>query len=160
MHTICSARRCTGTDIISCSVFHKSLDDPNPLVYVALSYVWGSAERNNVILCNGKELKVTANLHSSLLRLRAFGHYCYLWIDGICTDQSHEPHAVQERNAQARPMGEIYSGAEYVIVDLGDCDDGVEDVMRLMEGFQRLVKSDHSDVTLLYRDLPPAEDLS
>jgi Heterokaryon incompatibility protein (HET) len=43
-----------------------------------------------------------------------------IWIDALCIDQAN----ISERTAQVRMMGQIYSGAERVMVWLGEEDDG------------------------------------
>lgn len=52
--------------------------------YEALSYVWGSDEKNQTIMCSGKVLKITQNLHNCLRHLRYKEGDRVLWIDAIC----------------------------------------------------------------------------
>src|SRR5689334_12476980 len=37
--------------------------------YEALSYVWGDTQNTTQIICNGRPLEVTRNLHTALVRL-------------------------------------------------------------------------------------------
>jgi Heterokaryon incompatibility protein (HET) len=46
----------------------KDVDEAQP--YVALSYTWGELNLTYRVLCDGKELKITSNLHATLRRLR------------------------------------------------------------------------------------------
>lgn len=84
--------------------------------YDALSYVWGTSERDKTITCNGKQLQVTKTLIEALSRFRQADAVVTLWIDQICICQDR----VKERNAQVQMMGRIYKSARKVIVWLGD----------------------------------------
>jgi hypothetical protein len=100
--------------------------------YDALSYVWGDPSESKLIICDGSFIRVTANLHAALLRLRHAGspeNSCYhhkpwgysfpdippMWIDAFCIDQSN----INERTSQVQLMGQIYSEAGRVIVWIG-----------------------------------------
>lgn len=100
---------------IACTLIHISLQ--NLLhSYSALSYTWGNAHDRSEIICNGKKLFVTANLHSSLRRIRHQDKSCMLWTDAICINQSD----IAERESQVRNMKIIYQQASEVIADVGD----------------------------------------
>ena len=83
--------------------------------YEALSYTWGAPIRNQSLICCGKQLPITENLHSALLHLRLPGQPRFLWIDAICIDQK----STLERSTQIRHMEEIYRRASGVIIWLG-----------------------------------------
>jgi hypothetical protein len=60
-------------------------------------------------------LKVSANLHSALLRLRLRSETRVLWIDATCINQTDN----EEKSIQVRKMGSIYRKAQRVVVWLG-----------------------------------------
>lgn len=122
--------------------------------YAALSYTWGSPERNNVdntavenppryVNVNNKPLQVSENLFQGLLkvkrRFQAFqGTRLHLWVDAICIDQNN----YAEKGKQVDMMGEIYRRADRVIVWLGDCpEDEGRDVSIVVQQAARLVRS-------------------
>jgi hypothetical protein len=72
----------------------------------------------NRIVCDGKILRVQANLHKLLreLRQRPESHARY-WIDAICINQQD----LDERNQQILLMPKIYRTASRVIAWLGPC---------------------------------------
>ena len=105
---------------IRCTMKHVLLDD-SPGKYMALSYVWGSAEKPFDILCNEKRLSVTATLYSALHRCRPTDASLIIWIDAVCINQLNIP----ERESQVRMMRRIYQQAERVVVDLGEAVDEV-----------------------------------
>lgn len=97
--------------------------------YRALSYVWGTTSQSETIICSGKELKVTLNLHATLSTLRnnplagytaedgtAIESDLPLWIDQICINQNDE----SERAQQVRIMKDIYQQASLVLINLGE----------------------------------------
>jgi hypothetical protein len=63
-------------------------------------------------------LLVTPNCASALKQLRPETKSRTLWIDSICIDQFN----IEERNAQVKLMGEIYRGANMVLIWLGEDD--------------------------------------
>ncbi|KAK8209870.1 heterokaryon incompatibility protein-domain-containing protein [Phyllosticta capitalensis] len=85
-------------------------------VYKALSYVWGTTSASKRISVNGKDLRITTNLHDALKRLRHSSGSQILWIDAICIDQDN----ISERNQQVAIMGDIYRHAQCVLVWLGE----------------------------------------
>ena len=100
-------------EIIRCSLVHQSLET-SPL-YNALSYVCGDASDKVPILCNGRLLKVTRDLHAALAQLRELEYFDLIWIDAICINQLD----VEEKTEQVRLMRNIYGDAALVIVWLG-----------------------------------------
>lgn len=104
-----------GEEPIACTLVHISLQNLCHS-YSALSYTWGDANDRREIICDGKKLSVTANLHSSLRRIRRQDKSCMLWIDAICINQSD----ITEREAQIPNMKSIYQQASEVIADVGD----------------------------------------
>jgi hypothetical protein len=94
--------------------------------YFALSYVCGTGADDRKISVDGEAFMVKANLYNALETLRS--HFrsekapkALLWVDAICIDQSDE----QEKARQIRNMHDVFSGAQEVLVCLGDVSDDV-----------------------------------
>ncbi|PMD19982.1 hypothetical protein NA56DRAFT_558934, partial [Hyaloscypha hepaticicola] len=68
------------------------------------------------IFCDGRILKVTANLSLLLTRLRTPDSSQLLWIDAICINQND----LGERSQRVSHMGKIYKNAEVMLMWLGD----------------------------------------
>ncbi|KAF2812658.1 HET-domain-containing protein [Mytilinidion resinicola] len=83
--------------------------------YTALSYVWGSPEKNKTIIVDGSSLSITDSLHAAIHDLRDQNHTLLLWADGVCINQSDE----EEKTAQIRIMGQIYTSARHTVAYLG-----------------------------------------
>ncbi|RGP77958.1 hypothetical protein FLONG3_3915 [Fusarium longipes] len=88
--------------------------------YEALSYVWGSPEREKNMKCNDRNFKITDSLNTALMRLRLTDEPRHLWIDQICIDQM----SIDERSQQVGIMTSIYSKAALVTAWLGPADPG------------------------------------
>lgn len=108
--------------------------------YHAISYTWGDAESNTIILMNDLPLRVRTNCefvlkqaywykrsHSYLYRKRKSPWYeqsratwynksRYLWLDAICIDQAN----LTEKSKQVAMMGDIYKKASHVLASVGD----------------------------------------
>ena len=93
----------------------KNLPCP-ALHYEALSYVWGAAEGNRVVFCDGKRILVTENCESALRQLRRRTRARKLWIDAICIDQRNN----KERSQQVDIMDMVFANARRVVVWLGE----------------------------------------
>jgi len=116
------------------------IGSPSTPHYVALSYVWGENAFKKDVLCNDSVIQVTENLYGALERLRSTADVNGtssnpklkgpFWIDAICIDQSN----VNEKTSQVRLMGQIYSGAELVLVWLGEEDqEQIEELFDALE---------------------------
>ncbi|KAH8802587.1 heterokaryon incompatibility protein-domain-containing protein [Xylogone sp. PMI_703] len=172
------------TEPIHCIIKTVNLDEEPE--FDALSYTWGNPitvyedeekakdgaktfEQLREIVCNGKLLKITTNLHDALLAMRqgpsdsSFEEIVnrprgeYIWIDSICINQSD----IAERNAQVAIMSHIYSTAQITIVWLGRDDSftrpGVE-VLREISQIRSPGEAIHlmkqqSQVRLYFREL-------
>jgi hypothetical protein len=88
--------------------------------FEAISYVWGSDDRNHEILCDGEIVKITTNLQQVLRRVRLATASRTLWADSICINQEDGA----EKGEQVRLMGAIYSKADRVLVCVGEDEDG------------------------------------
>lgn len=110
-----------GDDPIVCDLFTARLSEiaeapsPGHVSYEAISYVWGCPDRIYPIKCNGKMLYITANLKDALCRVRLLDRPRSLWTDSICINQSDS----DEKAHQVGLMGDIYSKATEVIIDIG-----------------------------------------
>lgn len=113
---------------LRCSLLQLSLDhvSSDESSYEALSYVWGSANRNHDILCDGHTLSVTRNCFLALKHLRLVSQTRALWVDAICIDQS----SISERTQQVRLMGDIYKLSLTVLIWLGEGDAKTDAILR------------------------------
>lgn len=109
---------------LRCSLAELPLD-PVPK-YSALSYAWDGQSLSSPVECGDGVLKITPNCESALRQLRHGHDVRNLWIDSICIDQT----SPAERNQQVALMGEIYKGAEQVVVWLGEGDGRTELAMQ------------------------------
>lgn len=93
-------------------IFTASLDDLPE--YLALSYVWGSSQRNYGIICSdGSMLRITRSLFTALHEARQQS-FQVLWADQVCINQED----LQERSQQVTLMRRIYQQAKSVIIHL------------------------------------------
>lgn len=149
------------SELIHCSLKTFSLDDKPQ--FDALSYTWGNPitvyeneeqakeaakvfETPFEILCDGKLIKVTANLHDALLAIRRIPPNIgypdiadseradYLWIDAICINQND----IEERNAQVAIMDQIYREAKITIVWLGRDDTFVRPAAQVIQAIAKI----------------------
>ncbi|KAI1359616.1 heterokaryon incompatibility protein-domain-containing protein [Xylaria arbuscula] len=104
----------TGSDI-KCELINTTLDD-EVISYEAVSYTWGSPEKEFSIRLDGMKFKVTANLWYLLGTIRKAEVDRYLWVDAIAINQDDK----LERGHQVQRMQAIYSRAERVLFYLGE----------------------------------------
>jgi hypothetical protein len=99
----------------TCQIVTVEVEKAPP--YVALSYTWGSKDTPRVILANGAEIRITANLAEAIDAISPFARErnMMFWADSICINQADVP----ERNRQVRLMNTIYRSAEIVAIWLG-----------------------------------------
>ncbi|KAK5044903.1 hypothetical protein LTR84_010275 [Exophiala bonariae] len=102
------------TDDIICKLQVENLDSL-PL-YEALSYCWDKGNPDHLIICEGKILKVGANVWDALYRMRRRRHPRCMWVDAICINQED----LEERASQVKRMNIIYQSAKSVVVWLGN----------------------------------------
>lgn len=112
--------------------------------YDAISYVWGSENKDHTILLSGKIHRITANLSDALHQCRHQDQPQVLWADSICIDQDK----LEEKNHQVYMMGRIYASSQRTLICLGtdpdnrdhaqDASDVISDANRMIqEEFQR-----------------------
>jgi len=108
-----------SSDILIGRLKHAALDAKPS--YEALSYEWGSSEREREILLdnNGQScLRITRSLYHALHDLRyedSSSASRPVWADGVCINQDD----VKEREQQVSIMGSIYRCALRVITYIG-----------------------------------------
>lgn len=103
-------------DPIKCSLSIIDIGDPNLAPFEALSYVWGSFDRDETIEVNGKVFRVSNSLYQALLHLRCEHKPRTLWIDALSINQND----AEERVSQVLLMAQPYSRATKVVVWLGE----------------------------------------
>ncbi|KAI1379830.1 heterokaryon incompatibility protein-domain-containing protein [Hypoxylon crocopeplum] len=106
----------SDVELIECSLSHHDFNDNQYALYTALSYTWGDTDGGRDILIDDKRMYARPNLHACLHSLRHYELSYYVWIDAICINQRDEDN--DEKSAQLRLMGEIYSKAECVAICL------------------------------------------
>jgi hypothetical protein len=93
--------------------------------YKAISYTWGSRDWGpinlRIVLVDGREVDVMANLHQCLWRLRSSTSPRRLWCDFLCISQGRS-----EKGNQVYLIGSIFSCATVVLTWLGEHADGSE----------------------------------
>ncbi|KAM3510449.1 hypothetical protein MY11210_005902 [Beauveria gryllotalpidicola] len=129
---------------IQCQLFeyHLSASVSGTHLYEALSYVWGSAVKSELIHVDDENLYVTRNLYSALLGLRDGALPRILWVDAVCINQDH----LEERSRQVQYMAEIYARASRVIVWLehGAMDECTRDTKSATAGHGALEELSHA----------------
>jgi len=83
--------------------------------FEALSYVWGDPHTAKVIILDGHEFPVTANLHLALTHLQLHDKERVIWIDALCIDQGD----VEERTSLVAQMVDVFSAASTTTAFLG-----------------------------------------
>ncbi|ERF68901.1 hypothetical protein EPUS_04553 [Endocarpon pusillum Z07020] len=141
-------RKGSKGDSIICDMHTRVAHDVD---YYALSYAWGSPIMDRSILCNGRYLSITSNLHTILWHLRETHTDAYLWIDAICINQTD----TQEKTAQVRMMSVIYRNARMVIVWLSEGVPSTAAGIELLSLLCNIFPSGNGeDIRNLYLDFP------
>lgn len=106
---------------ISCTLKHVRLGD-RPR-YEALSYTWGSSEKERSISIDGNQILITKSLYIALENLRHHGPSLrrfrrdrIIWADALCINQDDDA----EKSVQVAMMGKIYSMAFSVRIWIGE----------------------------------------
>ena len=105
---------------IRCKLHVIDLAQDHP-EFSALSYAWGdtSLSIRIAIECDGCSIAISPTLHSALQRIRYVKKTVFVWADAPCINQGTSKEAVEERNSQVAMMGNIFSKASEVLIDLG-----------------------------------------
>ncbi|RKL08557.1 hypothetical protein BFJ70_g16789 [Fusarium oxysporum] len=102
----------SDTDPLVCSLYASKLGEFPP--FEAISYVWGIPVKNRPITCNGKVIRITANLFDALRQVRFTNKPRTLWVDSICINQTD----AEERGHQVSLMGQIYKESSCTLICL------------------------------------------
>lgn len=110
--------RCAALESpITCKLVHVILTECSR--YEALSYTWGSSQKEYSISIDGKLVGITKSLYIALKNLRRHRpslRYLHrdriIWTDALCINQDDD----EEKSVQVGMMGKIYSMAFSVII--------------------------------------------
>ena len=111
-------------DPLTCTLRIVSLKE-HP-VYETLSYAWGNPTLNKEIVANGRDIKITKNLHTALRYLRKTDGPRVIWADGICINQSD----LDERSNQVGIMGDVYQKGKELQIWLGEAEEIESNIVR------------------------------
>lgn len=111
---------------LRCKLEHVPFALTTERKYIALSYTWGPADKNETIVINDRAFRIRANLASYMHMVHKKLDYGFapdvslpssgwMWIDQICIDQANNA----ERAQQIGLMANIFSKAYQVDVWLG-----------------------------------------
>jgi hypothetical protein len=107
----------SGDEPLQCTLHTAPLAQTK---FEAVSYVWGSDVRDQVIICDGRKLALTTNLFRVLQRVRRPDTSRSIWADLICIHQEN----LDEKGHQVAIMGAIYRHASRVLIHMGGEDKG------------------------------------
>ncbi|KAL2130233.1 hypothetical protein VTI74DRAFT_6730 [Chaetomium olivicolor] len=105
----------TEDDELYASIRHVPFNKEDPMVYSALSYVWGTGGFTVPMRCNGAILHITPTLEEALRQIVKRGDQESLWVDQICINQQDD----QERSQQVKLMNSLFKCASKVLAYLG-----------------------------------------
>ncbi|KAJ0115139.1 hypothetical protein J7T55_001548 [Diaporthe amygdali] len=105
----------TGEDILIGNIKTVDLDASDLDSFEAISYVWGSDEKEQSILIDGRPLPITNSLREALLQTRLPEKPRTLWADSICINQDD----TIEKGHQVFAMGRIYKASRRTLICLG-----------------------------------------
>lgn len=103
----------TTTEPLVCTLQSAQLGKFPP--FEAISYVWGTLIKNQLMICNDKDILITANLSAALIQVRFKNKPRTLWVDSICINQADPEELVY----QVSLMGEIYKKSTCTLICLG-----------------------------------------
>lgn len=108
--------------------------------FEALSYTWGTDDREGKIIVNGELTRVQNSMEAALRRLRTLpetAHRMRYWIDGLCIDQKNEA----ERSREVLRMGQVYKTASSVVVWLGNAANESDEACDIISGMANLTEA-------------------
>lgn len=105
----------TGEDDLSGSMKTVDLDAAGMDSFDAISYTWGSDEKDQFILIDGRSLSITTSLKETLLQTRLPDRPRTLWADSICINEDD----IVEKGYQVSAMGRIYKASTRTLICLG-----------------------------------------
>lgn len=107
----------SGDDPLECTLHTAPMMETE---FEAVSYVWGSDERDQTIICGGHIFAITTNLFRVLRRIRLSDAPRSIWADSISINQEN----LDEKGHQVGIMGQIYRHASRVLIHMGNDDHG------------------------------------
>jgi hypothetical protein len=124
-------------DGLKCTLKDVPLDSAP--AYDAVSYSWNNEQPSIPIICNDKQLFITASLHFALRTFYSIDQPRPVWADAICINQTNEV----EKARQVPLMGEYYTKAQTVLVWLGSsgtCTNLVLDGIEALNGSLSIIE--------------------
>lgn len=129
-----------GEDILVGSIKTVDLNASDLDSFEAISYVWGSHEKDKSILIDGRRLPITTSLREALLQTRLSVRPRILWADSVCINQSD----IIEKGHQVFAMGRIYKMSCRTIICLGrqqDDEHKAHDAAALINDVEAMIKT-------------------
>ncbi|EOA89264.1 uncharacterized protein SETTUDRAFT_105082 [Exserohilum turcica Et28A] len=137
-----------GNEQLDCSLCTAPLPQ---IEFEAISYVWGKDIKNKRIICNGRSIKVTANLYNVLQRVRLPNEPRKLWADGICINQEDS----DEKGHQVAIMGQLYRSAKRVLIYVGpDKGSHGPQLCSLLDEVDQMIKETCQNIDMSYGSFP------
>ncbi|OCT55020.1 hypothetical protein CLCR_02851 [Cladophialophora carrionii] len=127
---------------VRCSLRISSLANAH-LQYTAVSYTWGSTEKTQTVICDGKQLPVTNNLYAALRNLRMKDSLVTIWIDQLSINQSDSA----ECENQVGIMGKIYKNARGVVIWLGETQHKSTQALALCKQMIKVIDAHERDIS-------------
>ena len=86
--------------------------------YEAISYAWGDAAEQRVVIVDGRTVSIRHNLYNAILRFtRKTGQGSSLfWLDALCISQDD----LNEKSRQVAMIGRIFGKARHVLAWIGE----------------------------------------
>lgn len=104
-----------GRDVLSGSIEMVELASQELDSFEAISYAWGTGEKDQSILIDGRPLPITTSLSEALLQTRLPEGPRTVWADSICINQVD----IAEKGQQVSAMGRIYKASRRTLICLG-----------------------------------------
>jgi hypothetical protein len=133
---------------LRCSLHTATMSETQ---FEAISYVWGSSNRDQDILCDGDIMKITTNLSKVLRRVRLLNAPRKLWADSICINQDDW----EEKGHQVNIMGEIYRLAERVLIYMGPDEGGhAPQLCSLLDDVNQMINNTCEQIDMSWDSFP------
>jgi len=113
--------------MIRCELVSFRLQDAPK--YDCISYTWGDASPNHLILVDGCLYRTSKTVYSILEAQKFRLRESFIWIDSVCINQADDA----EKSTQVAMMRDIYRTAKEVLVWLGDFDEAPRAIALLAE---------------------------
>lgn len=122
-----------GPDDVVCQLFESFPDQERGPDYKALSYTWGGLQHKSQggeprVLIDGHHIEMTENLYAALRQIRCHDCDVTIWVDAICINQEDKA----EKGHQVSQMGDVYKGAEEVLIWLGPSNEDIDSLLKLI----------------------------